>query len=66
MIMRVNIHIYFNIIYCNNYIQCSNQLPIKNHVNIALLSEYRLEEDTFGKIKVPANKLWGAQTQRSI
>jgi fumarate hydratase, class II len=28
--------------------------------------EFRLERDTFGEIKVPASKLWGAQTQRSL
>jgi len=27
--------------------------------------EYRIERDTIGEIKVPADKLWGAQTQRS-
>ena len=27
--------------------------------------EYRIEHDTFGEIQVPADKLWGAQTQRS-
>lgn len=27
---------------------------------------YRIERDTLGEIKVPADKLWGAQTQRSI
>lgn len=27
--------------------------------------EYRIEHDTIGEIKVPADKLWGAQTQRS-
>ncbi|GKV68338.1 fumarate hydratase class II [Sporosarcina sp. NCCP-2716] len=26
---------------------------------------YRIEHDTFGEIQVPADKLWGAQTQRS-
>ncbi len=26
----------------------------------------RLEKDTFGPIEVPANRLWGAQTQRSL
>lgn len=26
----------------------------------------RIEEDSLGKIKVPNNKLWGAQTQRSL
>lgn len=28
--------------------------------------EYRIEKDTLGKVKVPADKLWGAQTQRSL
>lgn len=27
--------------------------------------DYRIEHDTFGEIKVPADKHWGAQTQRS-
>jgi fumarate hydratase class II len=27
---------------------------------------YRVEKDTFGPINVPADKLWGAQTQRSL
>jgi fumarate hydratase class II len=27
--------------------------------------EYRMEKDTIGEIAVPADKLWGAQTQRS-
>lgn len=27
--------------------------------------EYRLEKDSMGEIRVPADKLWGAQTQRS-
>jgi len=27
--------------------------------------EYRIERDTIGEIQVPADKLWGAQTQRS-
>lgn len=27
--------------------------------------DYRLEKDTIGEIKVPADKFWGAQTQRS-
>ena len=26
----------------------------------------RTEHDTFGSIEVPANRLWGAQTQRSL
>ena len=27
--------------------------------------DYRIEKDTMGEIKVPADKYWGAQTQRS-
>ncbi len=26
----------------------------------------RFERDTFGEIAVPASRLWGAQTQRSL
>lgn len=28
--------------------------------------DYRIEKDTMGEVKVPKDKLWGAQTQRSI
>jgi len=28
--------------------------------------EYRIEKDTMGEVSVPVDKLWGAQTQRSI
>ena len=28
--------------------------------------EYRIEKDTMGEVKVPADVYWGAQTQRSI
>lgn len=27
--------------------------------------EFRIEKDTMGEVKVPSNKLWGAQTERS-
>ncbi|MGP1956983.1 MAG: class II fumarate hydratase [Arsenophonus sp. NC-PE1-MAG3] len=30
------------------------------------MSEYRIEKDSMGEIKVPADRLWGAQTQRSL
>ncbi|WP_198932434.1 class II fumarate hydratase [Wohlfahrtiimonas populi] len=29
-------------------------------------NEFRIEKDTMGDVKVPAEKLWGAQTQRSL
>ena len=28
--------------------------------------KYRIEKDTMGEIKVPANRFWGAQTERSL
>jgi fumarate hydratase class II len=30
------------------------------------MSEYRVESDSLGEVKVPADKLWGPQTQRSL
>jgi fumarate hydratase class II len=29
-------------------------------------TDYRVETDSLGEVRVPANKLWGAQTQRSL
>ena len=31
-----------------------------------MASDVRIERDTFGEIEVPAERLWGAQTQRSL
>ena len=28
--------------------------------------EYRMEHDSMGEVRVPAHRLWGAQTQRSL
>src|SRR6218665_2464132 len=30
------------------------------------MSEVRIESDTMGEVAVPADRLWGAQTQRSL
>src|SRR5712672_3161055 len=30
------------------------------------MADFRLERDSFGEIRVPAERLWGAQTQRSL
>jgi len=30
------------------------------------MNEYRIEHDTMGEVRVPADRLWGAQTQRSL
>ncbi|AMD20174.1 HCR024Wp [Eremothecium sinecaudum] len=32
----------------------------------SLAQKYRIETDAFGEIKVPSDKYWGAQTQRSL
>ena len=33
---------------------------------ITTMSEYRTETDSLGAVNVPTDKLWGAQTQRSL
>src|SRR5690606_41165612 len=30
------------------------------------MSKYRIERDSMGELKVPAEALWGAQTQRAV
>ena len=30
------------------------------------MSEYRMEKDSLGEMKVPSGALWGAQTQRAV
>ena len=30
------------------------------------MEKYRIEHDTLGEVKVPADRYWGAQTQRSF
>jgi len=30
------------------------------------MADHRIEHDSFGDIRVPADRLWGAQTQRSL
>ena len=30
------------------------------------MTEYRIEHDTMGEVKVPADALWRAQTQRAV
>ena len=30
------------------------------------MKKFRVEQDSFGEIRVPVGKYWGAQTQRSI
>ena len=44
----------------------SNKILSANFVYRALFADVRKEKDTFGFIDVPADRLWGAQTQRSM
>ena len=37
-----------------------------NHVLLTLVFQCRFESDTMGEIQVPADRYWGAQTQRSL
>jgi len=30
------------------------------------MTDFRIETDSMGEVRVPADKLWGAQTQRSL
>ena len=31
-----------------------------------MTEDFRIEHDSMGEVKVPSNRYWGAQTQRSI
>ena len=42
-----------------SYILCVNLYIINASM------KYRIEKDTIGEVKVPSDKLWGAQTERS-
>src|SRR6266851_5810245 len=45
-----------------------DQLPANRHCHIyeRNMTEMRKETDSLGVVQVPADKLWGAQTQRSL
>jgi fumarate hydratase class II len=36
------------------------------HYNIPIMNKTRIETDSMGKVKVPADRYWGAQTERSL
>lgn len=42
----------------------TQRIPNFNAIKLQLM-EYRIEKDTMGEVQVPADKYWGAQTQRS-
>ncbi|KAJ4483986.1 L-Aspartase-like protein [Lentinula lateritia] len=53
--------------------QYSRHVLLRNPQAVRFLSisptqkqQYRIEKDTFGELRVPADKYWGAQTQRSL
>ena len=35
-------------------------------MNLTMTNQFRIEEDSLGEVQVPADRLWGAQTQRSL
>src|SRR5271167_2934512 len=35
-------------------------------MSLEITGEFRIDEDSFGDVQVPAEHLWGAQTQRSL
>jgi len=35
-------------------------------MNFTMTNQFRIEEDALGEVQVPADRLWGAQTQRSL
>jgi fumarate hydratase class II len=48
--------------YKNNLQKLQNKL----HIQINGVEEYKMESDSMGEIKVPTNRYWAAQTQRSL
>lgn len=34
-------------------------------MNATITNQFRIEEDSLGDVRVPSDRLWGAQTQRS-
>jgi fumarate hydratase class II len=47
------------------YFSCFENNNFKSLKNNGIM-EFRIEKDTMGEVKVPNDKYWGAQTQRSI
>merc|ERR1719389_1355638 len=44
----------------------NNRIPYQSIRLFASAQKFRQEADTFGPIQVPADRYWGAQTQRSL
>src|ERR1700751_2233298 len=50
---------------------CAPDQPIQRKLNASnrgaeTVSDFRIETDSLGEVRVPADKLWGAPTQRSL
>jgi fumarate hydratase, class II len=45
---------------------CNGRYPSNGFVVARAMSQMRIERDSFGPIEVAADRLWGAQTQRSL
>jgi fumarate hydratase class II len=43
-----------------------NTVPHPTNFGSTHMTEFRTESDSLGEVQVPADKLWGAQTQRSL
>src|SRR5881628_1153567 len=43
-----------------------DQPPIKHHGTPTMTTEFRIEKDSMGDVKVPAHAYYGAQTQRAV
>lgn len=43
----------------------SNQIYYGEFIFVCIMTQHRIEIDTMGEVQVPANALWGAQTERS-
>jgi len=55
-------------LYATTVAQLLNLLPLRpvcKYIKTTSM-EYRIEKDTMGEVKVPADAMYGAQTQRSI
>jgi fumarate hydratase class II len=50
---------------CVNFTAAPRLAPPRNRAQMSAMTT-RTESDTFGPIAVPADHLWGAQTQRSL
>ena len=48
------------VIFCNSF-----SITILTFAQQIFIMAFRIEKDTMGEVKVPADKLWGAQTERS-